>query len=840
MYEIWIEEDGREHHRQSLAEGTFQLGRLAENEIHVPDNNISRHHLRLEISAAEVMVTDLGSTNGTQLNGRQLTPNQSTYWPLQDSLRIGPLRVHMRRIDSATAEPTPLSTSPVPALHPPLATGPLIATIVCREAVPQIYNLAAGAIFIGSAPTCPVRLVTAGVAPNHCQITFINNQAQVVNLDASRPALLAGKPLPASQPQPWQPGQPLQIGGATLFVTLAPAGSTPYQAANANRRPIRQGRWWRYLVGLMILAAVGFVCVSASAIVGARQAGCDGLDPRCILSALDFSRPAGSQTPQQQTGPGTPTLAPVQTVSATPTRPNVINFGEDTPVPTAELSCETTMTAAEFNGWLELPFPYDGTEEQFRRISQRSRFGGRINSFFDHEYPVYPPSVNGLEPLNPITVTNSLVIFDGSRSIDAYQDADEGDWYSGHAGIDFAPENAFREDTPVLAAADGFLYLAEIDNDGNHMVWLVHNPDGDNRNNYITLYFHLKPDPFFEQRVAQYAAMQESDDRIAITAGERIGTMGTTGRSSGIHLHFEVRYDTDNNRNYTRFERVDPYGFFGSQEIPVDPWSQDITWIADDETEQHQEGVVSDYLWKHPLVDVEEGEPVCVQEVNVQVDLYPLLGWAVVDPGFTLIIRNEAGDVIDAGSRRQRDLTILPEDLAFVDIDSVSLEFLPPGGDPQRDWQAVPPERTELIPEANGRYTFRAQVNQTGRYVLVGRQTKDLVPPVVQILLNGERTGEPNSFRDSVIVTLIGSDLGFPSRSGVREIQYSLDCGANWIVYDGTPFTVTEDTAHSCGGSGVGEQGVQFAANQFQLLAIATDFNENVQQPASQAIFTIE
>jgi hypothetical protein len=224
----------------------------------------------------------------------------------------------------------------------------------------------------------------------------------------------------------------------------------------------------------------------------------------------------------------------------------------------------------------------------------------------------------------------------------------------------------------------------------------------------------------------------------------------------------------------------------------------------------------------------------------VQVDLYPIVGWAVVDPGFTNIIRNDAGEVIDVGEMERRELTILPADLAFVDLDTLSLEFLPPGGDPQRDWRTIPDQQTELRAEANGNYTFRAQINQTGRYVLVGRQTKDLAPPVVIINLDGTAAGEPNTFEDSVTVTLIGSDRGYPAPSGVREVQYSLDCGANWIVYDGEPLIITKDTPHSCGESGVGEQGVQYGENQFLLLAIATDFNDNVQQPASQVIFTIE
>ena len=74
---------------------------------------------------------------------------------------------------------------------------------------------------------------------------------------------------------------------------------------------------------------------------------------------------------------------------------------------------------------------------------------------------------------------------------------------------------------PILAAASGQVVLAAWDNYGygNHVI--ISHPDGSQ-----TLYAHL----------SSFAVAK--GDRVA--AGQRIGFSGTTGNSTGPHLHFEL------------------------------------------------------------------------------------------------------------------------------------------------------------------------------------------------------------------------------------------------------------------------------------------------------------
>lgn len=91
-------------------------------------------------------------------------------------------------------------------------------------------------------------------------------------------------------------------------------------------------------------------------------------------------------------------------------------------------------------------------------------------------------------------------------------------WPRGHAGLDFNGETG----DPVFAATDGRVQYAEFNYGGYGNLVMIMRPDGTQ-----TRYAHL------------HKIKVKKGDRVS--AGDLIGTMGSTGNSSGSHLHFEVR-----------------------------------------------------------------------------------------------------------------------------------------------------------------------------------------------------------------------------------------------------------------------------------------------------------
>jgi hypothetical protein len=62
--------------RIELHEGHYVLGRHLESDIVLNDSNVSRKHAEFVCAAGEVTVRDLGSTNGTKVNGVGVSGNQ--------------------------------------------------------------------------------------------------------------------------------------------------------------------------------------------------------------------------------------------------------------------------------------------------------------------------------------------------------------------------------------------------------------------------------------------------------------------------------------------------------------------------------------------------------------------------------------------------------------------------------------------------------------------------------------------------------------------------------------------------------------------------------------------
>jgi pSer/pThr/pTyr-binding forkhead associated (FHA) protein len=53
------------------------IGRLPENTVYIPDERLSREHARIEFRDASFILSDLGSRNGTALNGSLVSTPQT-------------------------------------------------------------------------------------------------------------------------------------------------------------------------------------------------------------------------------------------------------------------------------------------------------------------------------------------------------------------------------------------------------------------------------------------------------------------------------------------------------------------------------------------------------------------------------------------------------------------------------------------------------------------------------------------------------------------------------------------------------------------------------------------
>jgi murein DD-endopeptidase MepM/ murein hydrolase activator NlpD len=215
--------------------------------------------------------------------------------------------------------------------------------------------------------------------------------------------------------------------------------------------------------------------------------------------------------------------------------------------------------------FLDLPVPYDGTKEAFRRILLNWSDKGRINSWFDHNLPNYSKNNgSGLWIYNAKLTSNEYWV-DKLLCFDKH-------CYDGHNGIDF---QKLSNDDPILAAASGKIAEVCRNNPCSRGASYGKYVLIDHENGYASFYAHL------------------SSVRDGLNAGDRVNTRDVIGVVGGtpywaVHLHFAVYYDKNGDGKWSeKGEEVDPYGWELTEK---DPWTLN-------------NGPASTFLWKYPLAD---------------------------------------------------------------------------------------------------------------------------------------------------------------------------------------------------------------------------------------------
>ena len=280
-----------------------------------------------------------------------------------------------------------------------------------------------------------------------------------------------------------------------------------------------------------------------SAATARRFPRCDWrrLPPGLIGTSLLALAPLGIAAAQTQVAPGTAVLWPGEGVES-------CSFGGETFPPTADgcvlavdLGVTGTQKASRMrSGRRETldvgiaPYPYPEQRLTIRDESRvhlspanqerAARERARLLPIFDERtearfrLPLHPP----LEDLPAGGRFGSRRVINGEPR-------------SPHTGADYAADQGTR----VLAVASGVVHLAEEHFFSGNSVFIDHG-DG-----LVSMYFHMHE-----------LFVQPGD---TVTRGSVIGTVGSTGRSTGPHLHFGLRW---------RGARIDPRPLFEDGQLP--------------------------------------------------------------------------------------------------------------------------------------------------------------------------------------------------------------------------------------------------------------------------------
>ena len=214
MLKLLIQDDAGHQTAVPLVNQEITIGRKPGNAVRLTERNVSRRHAKLSRNNGAILLEDLDSSNGTQVNGKKLQGPVTLR--VGDHVRIGDYDLSVRAEEAASEAPVRVGivrSNPTRGVWRKwvavtLALGAVAVAVVADQ------------IFINARPSAQRESV---------------NELPAIAAGPSEPEKVLATPAPASEPKPVTPAQ-------TASDERQPAApdSTPSVAADTSAPPVQR------------------------------------------------------------------------------------------------------------------------------------------------------------------------------------------------------------------------------------------------------------------------------------------------------------------------------------------------------------------------------------------------------------------------------------------------------------------------------------------------------------------------------------------------------------------------------------------------------------------------
>jgi pSer/pThr/pTyr-binding forkhead associated (FHA) protein len=193
---------------------SIRLGRAPDNDIILNDTKVSRSHAQLEWNGAGFTLRDLGSVNGTFVNGQRLANAARMLHDGDEIILSKQLLVYeIVRAEPAAPPPSPAAMGPTE----PLGQMGSYLFVSAGPDLGQEYPLWGEAITIGRASreaTWEIRLTDRAVSRPHARLERREEGFYLVDLESANGTLLNG--IPVQAPSALKDGDVISVGETRL------------------------------------------------------------------------------------------------------------------------------------------------------------------------------------------------------------------------------------------------------------------------------------------------------------------------------------------------------------------------------------------------------------------------------------------------------------------------------------------------------------------------------------------------------------------------------------------------------------------------------------------------
>ncbi len=191
-----------------LRMGENIIGRIGAD-VCLPDPTVSKRHARLTVQPDGMTLEDLGSVNGTRINGRSLAPGEVAPVQSGDVIRLGKTEVTVTSSGQAGAADAPSTISPIFRL--------------VSESGDAQFALMPGHWSVGRKPERDIVIPDPYVSSAHAHIEVRSDQVLVTDLGSTNGTLIDGVTLEAGVACPLSLGSTIQFGASRFVLTAADA-----------------------------------------------------------------------------------------------------------------------------------------------------------------------------------------------------------------------------------------------------------------------------------------------------------------------------------------------------------------------------------------------------------------------------------------------------------------------------------------------------------------------------------------------------------------------------------------------------------------------------------------
>jgi pSer/pThr/pTyr-binding forkhead associated (FHA) protein len=208
----------------SLDSPRIVLGRSKSSDVRIPDVSVSTRHATIRQRGGDYLLMDEGSTNGTFVDGRRLSPGSPVILERKSVVRLGRVWLDIT-LEQAVASSNPVQLTKEIALG--LIAGALEAEghpcaprLVVRSGPAQGDELVLTELkrvyVVGRGAEADLDLRDEDASRKHVEVTRRGSDVLLRDAGSKNGALLEGRPLEAHKPQLFIPGQCIRIGTTSV------------------------------------------------------------------------------------------------------------------------------------------------------------------------------------------------------------------------------------------------------------------------------------------------------------------------------------------------------------------------------------------------------------------------------------------------------------------------------------------------------------------------------------------------------------------------------------------------------------------------------------------------